>query len=674
MESTAGTNSGQVQCGICHLQGSTSYTCVQCVRHQLQQHWDRMKEAAAERDQLAAEVNQVLSPTLRRYQMCLAQRAMAAEHAVFIAGERKQLQTELEQDRQKLTRLRTELNQRKETLKLSMARFQVSKMNGQSTISESVSERMSQWASVHQKLGHSRRVLVAELVTLFDLKYVPERRRNRVNYNYSNGNETLDQSTLSTTSAATTAASSANKDGSARRSTKLRVRDYLEEDSWNEYLIVGRALPTGYFENYDRDEINTTIENVVHMMTLVACYLGIKLPFDTVLRRSRYSIQAAFTAGSKRAPLFLSEDNILLFASGLAHLNYNIAYLCHSQGVHVTLANAANTLENLLACCQAPNLGRYTNYAAIMTKKNPEIVESAHTIVEEATPISPTSDDGGFENIHSDNSPDRKKVSDMNEHLLWCPGQEPFNLNVHDLIALIRSRREEESPVWGGLHLQDAVAANLEGLEDDFIHEDQEEEDGMYTLRGASEGGDATLNAGWSVSGSGSGSGSGSSSTAVGPQHNGAFAIDPHSQRRPAHPSRDRRQSQSEHSHRAPLSSRNTSPLLTGDSRPGYGHVHAHSQDHISTQSQPENWTFLDVDIPRVPSSGNRGPSLLSLTGRGWPDISVLKKVGSAVGGAASGLVNGAALAATSRGPRVNGHRVSASTDTSFPAISSSAP
>ncbi|KAF9948435.1 hypothetical protein BGZ72_009654 [Mortierella alpina] len=673
MESTVGTGSGPVQCGICHLQGSTSYTCVQCVRYQLQQHWDRMKEATAERDQLAAEVNQVLSPTLKRYQMCLAQRAMAAEHAVLIAGERKLLLTELEQDRQRLTRLRTELNQRKETLKLSMARFQVSKMNGQSTISESISERMEQWASVHQKLGHSRRVLVAELVTLFDLKCVPERRRNRVNFSYGNDNENLDQSTLLTTSAVT-AGSTAARDGSARRSTKLRVRDYLEEDSWNEYLIVGRALPTGYFENYDRDEINTTIENVVHMMTLVACYLGIKLPFDTVLRRSRYSIQAAFTAGSKRAPLFLSEDNILLFASGLAHLNYNIAYLCHSQGVHITLANAANTLENLLACCQAPNLGRYTNYAAIMTKKNPENAEPVHTFVEESTPISPTSDDGGFENIHSENSSDRKKAMDMNEHLLWCPGQEPFDLNVHDLIALIRSRREEESPVWGGLHLQDAVAANLEGMEDDFIHEDQEEEDGMYTLRGASEGGDATLNAGWLVPGSGSGSGSGSSSTVVGPQHNGAFAINPHSQRRPAHPSRDRRQSHSELGHRTSLSARNASSLSVGDPRPGYGHVHAHSQDHSYSQSQPENWTFLDVDIPRVPSSGNRGPSLLSLTGRGWPDISVLKKVGSAVGGAAAGLVNGAALAATSRGPRVNGHRVSASTDTTFPAVSSSAP
>ncbi|KAF9337851.1 hypothetical protein BG006_002216 [Podila minutissima] len=314
-----------------------------------------------------------------------------------------------------------------------------------------------------------------------------------------------------------------------KKTTKLRVRDYLEDDSWNEYLIVGRPLPTGYFENYDTDEINTTIENVIHMMTLVACYLGIKLPFDTFTRSSKYYIQAAFTAGSKRAPLFLSENNIIAFAAGLGHLNYNIAFLCHSQGVHITLANATNTLENLLACCEAPSLGRYTNYASFVTKKPEDKSAGTHYSDLEDSTISPGSDDGDFETIDPylrTRAPNSSKAQELNENVLWCPGQEPFDLNVHDLISVIRRRREEESPVWGGLHLQDAVAGNLNPHEDDyFMHEDQEEEDGM------------------------------------------------------------------------------------------------------------------------APSSMNRGPGTGSgiLGGRGWPDISKLKQIGSAVGGAAVGLVNGAA-------------------------------
>ncbi|KAF9111197.1 hypothetical protein BGX27_005284 [Mortierella sp. AM989] len=543
--------------------------------------------------------------------MCLAQRAMAADHAAIIAEERKSMIAELEQDRQKLIRLRTGLNQRKETLKLSKARFKVSEMNGPSAMASLKERTMERWAIAHQKLGHSRRVLVAELVTLFDLKCVPERRRNFENYN-------LDQSTVSTTTTLVGAAptSSGTKDGS--RKIKLRVRDYLEEDSWNEYLIVGRPLPTGFFENYDRDEINTTIENVVHMMKLVACYLGIKLPFDTFIRQHRYYIQAALTSSSKRAPLFLSDSNIRLFATGLGHLNYNIAYLCHSQGVHITLANATNTLENLLACCEAPNLGRYTNYAALVTKRTENTTESEN-MVKDVVPLSPASCDGGFENIRSDS----KKAGERNEHLLWCPGQDPFDLNVNELITLIRSRREEESSVWGGVHLEDAVAANLETLEDDyFMQYDHEEEDGMYDFNTpGSESGSALTTP----------NGTGAS---VLSRADSSLTPNPRHQRRPPHPSKNRRQ---------PQPDPGQSQLHSGDSNPSTPTGHG----------QPENWTFLDVDISRLPSSVSKGSSLL--LGRGWPDISVLKKVGSAVGGAAVGFVNGAsnvAAVAATRGSR----------------------
>ncbi|KAG0008422.1 hypothetical protein BGZ80_003462 [Entomortierella chlamydospora] len=604
--------------------------CTNTTDHLLK-HWEQLDVITTEKDKLAAQANQVLSPKIKRYQMCLAQRAMAVEHAAAILEERKSMLAELEQDRQKLIRLRTALHQRKETLKLSKARLKVSEMNGPPKITSSIERIMKDWAIAHQKLGHSRRVLVAELVTLFDLKCVPERRRNSENYN-------LTQSAISTATTVVGAAPGSPNAKDGRQKTKLRVRDYLEEDSWNEYLIVGRPLPTGFFENYDRDEINTTIENVIHMMKLVACYLGIKLPFDTFIRQSRYYIQAALSSSSKRAPLFLSDSNIMLFAAGLGYLNYNIAYLCHSQGVHITLANAANTLENLLACCEATNLGRYTNYAAVMTKR-PENATEASSATDEIAPLSPVSYEGDYENIKMGS----KKAVERNEHLLWCPGQDPFDLNVIDLIALIRSRREEESPVWGGVHLQDAVAANLETLEDDyFMQDDHEEEDGMYDYNTHGSESGSTLN---TPSGSGGSvlSRTDSSST-LSSQH----------QRRPPHPSRDRRQSHSE-SEQPQLHSRDSNPTPTG-------------------HAQPENWTFLDVDISRVPSSVSKGSGLLS--GRGWPDISVLKKVGSAVGGAAVGFVNGAsnvAAVATAKGSRQGSSRYS-SGDSSYSTISSSAP
>ncbi|KAF9581095.1 hypothetical protein BGW38_002015 [Lunasporangiospora selenospora] len=694
----------------------------------LHQHWDDIRNATAYRDRLSTQVNQVLNPNLKRYQMCLAQRAMAVDHNETIAEEKRLLLSELEQDRQQLARLRAGLNQRRETLKLSQARFQVAKMGNPQTITHSINRINDRWASVHQKLAHSRLVLVEELVTLFDLKHLPERRRQ----------PPLLDANLSDTDQTSTILGGSNSSTSQpqKRATKLRVRDYLDEDSWNEYVIVGRPLPTGYFENYDRDEINTTIENVIHMMTLVACYLGIKLPFETFTRQSRYYIQASFTPSSKRAPLFLSENNLTSFAAGLGHLNYNIAYLCHSQGVYVTLAKAANTLENLLACCQAPNLGRYTNYTTMIAVKaetrekgvlegtmtqeksgrrlpsvggHEMMLGHAEELGIPTTTISPPSDDGDFEKIiESDirfggyrRSSNRR--SDKQESLLWCPGQEPFVLDVQELVTLIRSRREEEAPVWGGLQLQDAVAAaHLDSMDEDyFLHDDQEEEDGMYTL-----GADANAESGNSSSSSTSSNGNSSSLAAAGggsarrdrdrdrdqtPSTGTSSAVlGLTSQRRPPHPGRDRRSSRlSEDLDGGGVSNKDNSS--TGSSN-GANTRHTHLSEP-STPRQPENWTFLDVDTVRVPSTISHGPGHGLLAGRGWPDMTMLKQLGTAVGGAAVGLVNNATSVAMHRvqgsasGSSGNGGTTAATHDRKrsgrtsysadgrfYPAISSSAP
>lgn len=62
--------------------------------------------------------------------------------------------------------------------------------------------------------------------------------------------------------------------------------------------------------------------------------------------------------GISKMPLFLEDDkNFRRFLIGVSMLNYNIAYLCFTQGIHVPLSQVANTLQNLMACCKAPGLG-----------------------------------------------------------------------------------------------------------------------------------------------------------------------------------------------------------------------------------------------------------------------------------------------------------------------------
>ncbi|KAI9335480.1 hypothetical protein BDR26DRAFT_528648 [Obelidium mucronatum] len=110
-------------------------------------------------------------------------------------------------------------------------------------------------------------------------------------------------------------------------------------------------------------------------MTIIMChYLGVTLPFQIVysggskshMKTSGRSMEwivgdSDDTLIPGQMPLFLSDSNLDSFTVGLTMLNYDIAYLCWTQGVRVPLHQGANTLENLAACCRATKLGRDVN-------------------------------------------------------------------------------------------------------------------------------------------------------------------------------------------------------------------------------------------------------------------------------------------------------------------------
>ncbi|KAG2223582.1 hypothetical protein INT45_001664 [Circinella minor] len=56
-------------------------------------------------------------------------------------------------------------------------------------------------------------------------------------------------------------------------------------------------------------------------------------------------------------PLFLDDKNLRRFTIGMAMLNYDIAYLCHTQGIEIPLSQVTNALQALMACCRSPRLG-----------------------------------------------------------------------------------------------------------------------------------------------------------------------------------------------------------------------------------------------------------------------------------------------------------------------------
>ncbi|KAI9487620.1 MAG: UV radiation resistance protein/autophagy-related protein 14 [Benjaminiella poitrasii] len=115
---------------------------------------------------------------------------------------------------------------------------------------------------------------------------------------------------------------------------------------------------------HPKEELNAPIGLVIHMLSLIVRYLGIKLPFMIIQKGLRHYIRMVSPSrqlwhNHRKMPLFLEEDdkNFKKFVIGMAMLNYNLAYLCYTQGVKITVSQVADTLQSLIACCCAPNLG-----------------------------------------------------------------------------------------------------------------------------------------------------------------------------------------------------------------------------------------------------------------------------------------------------------------------------
>ncbi|KAL2916265.1 hypothetical protein HK105_204021 [Polyrhizophydium stewartii] len=109
-----------------------------------------------------------------------------------------------------------------------------------------------------------------------------------------------------------------------------------------------------------REKLNAVVGYAVQLTLLLAHYLGIKLPYEICWAGSRSFVRQAFTTNLDHGtrPLHSTESNSEGFVAGLALLNYDIVYLCYTQGVIIPLERSVYLLENLAACCQAPELGR----------------------------------------------------------------------------------------------------------------------------------------------------------------------------------------------------------------------------------------------------------------------------------------------------------------------------
>jgi len=125
--------------------------------------------------------------------------------------------------------------------------------------------------------------------------------------------------------------------------------------SEKESLIINILLPNdGIYTSYPAETLSAALGYVAHIVYLVSSYLGVTLPYPIDFAGAR---SAVYTTDEtpRRYPLYGTRVSDMEIGTRL--INYNIVYLCFTQGVHIKRAMYNCTLPNLMALLRIETLG-----------------------------------------------------------------------------------------------------------------------------------------------------------------------------------------------------------------------------------------------------------------------------------------------------------------------------
>ncbi|KAI8382471.1 UV radiation resistance protein and autophagy-related subunit 14-domain-containing protein [Blakeslea trispora] len=316
-----------MNCNYCSIAHRKFY-CSDCIQEKLQKHNEQISFLIKEKDAAVTKATTFFEKATLLQQR-IAEKNKRASRLEQMQERQTQLMNECSQKRQQLKELQRQLKERKTRLEEAQKRASLNQKKSQ------VQSTMKSWQKIHKMTVGTRRILVNEVSSLFELKpgVVEE-----VEHQAPTMTSSIELPPFSQPTA-----------------VPIEGKDDL--------YICGVTLSTRLIDvsKYRKEELNAPIGLVVHMLNLIIRYLGIKLPFMIFQKGVQYYIRMIPLnpqkwSSAKKFPLFL-DKNFKRFVVGMAMLNYNLAYLCHTQGVEIPLSQIANTLQSLMACCRSPHLG-----------------------------------------------------------------------------------------------------------------------------------------------------------------------------------------------------------------------------------------------------------------------------------------------------------------------------
>ncbi|KAI8148887.1 UV radiation resistance protein and autophagy-related subunit 14-domain-containing protein [Fennellomyces sp. T-0311] len=331
-----------MECHYCHT-NTRKFLCRRCVKDRLDTHDTELAPLEAERDKLVEEASQFVKSSSYVRELWSEKHKCTAtiEHAT---AEQRRINQECESARRRMQQLRIEIEKRRSRLE-NVDRGHIEAAMADCT--KEIQQVKKRWHRVHKLTVSARRVLVQEIVSLFDFKP-----------GVVEDSPIVDPRSVSSSPSPSSSSPSLPFAQKHRPSPQQNSQQQQPEDLY----ICGVTLPARVIDvsRYPKDELNAAISYLIHMLGLIVRYLGVKLPFPIVYRTMYPYVRSTLSKErptNSKMPLFLDDKNLRRFAIGMAMLNYDIAYLCHSQGVEIPVSQVVNPLQALMACCRSPRLG-----------------------------------------------------------------------------------------------------------------------------------------------------------------------------------------------------------------------------------------------------------------------------------------------------------------------------
>ncbi|GES74179.1 hypothetical protein GLOIN_2v1772381 [Rhizophagus clarus] len=218
-----------MECQLCHNYHS-KFCCTICLRERLRTYNAELKQINQVKQQKIERANKFLSGSTRKLHISLADKHASLQKLNNLEVEMNKRKEEIIRDRQEIDLRKKNLQSRRQVLLDSRAYFKKFKSHQKILITKDIDNIKEKWRNAHQFLIHSRKVLIGELVSIFDLKKLND---YETKYYQNNG-------------------ISSNGSNSKLISSIGKVDDDFE------YSIAGRSLPKkSDFIRYPPEDINT---------------------------------------------------------------------------------------------------------------------------------------------------------------------------------------------------------------------------------------------------------------------------------------------------------------------------------------------------------------------------------------------------------------------------------